>query len=184
MLLTKAVCRRCREPVMHPFTRYQCGTAHDNGNFTAYRLRNYHDNENVIVIMALPDDTVKHTAIGNLTLPLNQRHCPPGDPQHGGVPPPLARPSPGRSPGSVPGVPGYVSGGCGCWSANPWFLRGREPAVQSGGAGRGRPGQSWPCRVGAGLNGNGKALVALPVPWARRRLPGPPSRSANLLCLP
>ena len=55
---------------MHPFTRYQCGTAHDNGNFTAYRLRNYHDNENVIVIIVLPAGTVNLTAIGNSTFPL------------------------------------------------------------------------------------------------------------------
>ena len=71
MPLTKTVCRRCREPVPQPFARYQCRLVHDNGNFTAYRLRNYHYHENVIVIMALPADTVKHTAIGNPTLPLN-----------------------------------------------------------------------------------------------------------------
>jgi hypothetical protein len=71
MPLTKAVYRRCREPEPHPFARYRCGLVHDNGNFTAYRLRNYHDHENVIVIMALPAGTVKHTAIDNPTLPLN-----------------------------------------------------------------------------------------------------------------
>ena len=71
MPLTKAVCRRCREPVPHPFARYQCRLVHDNGNFTAYRLLNYHDYENVIVIMALPAGTVKRTAIGNPALPLN-----------------------------------------------------------------------------------------------------------------
>ena len=69
--LAKAVCRRCREPVLHLFARYQCKLVHDNGNFTAHRLRNYHHNENVIVIMALPAGTVKRTAIGNPTLPLN-----------------------------------------------------------------------------------------------------------------
>ena len=71
MPLTKAVCRRCREPVPHPFARYLCRPTNYNGNFTAYRLLNYHDHENVIVIMALPADTVKITAIGNPTLPLN-----------------------------------------------------------------------------------------------------------------
>ena len=55
----------------HLFARYQCRPAHYNGNFTAYRLRNYHGHENVIAIIALPADTIKRTAIGNPTLPLN-----------------------------------------------------------------------------------------------------------------
>ena len=71
MSLTKAVCRRCREPVPHPFARYQCRLVHDRGNFTAYRLLNCHYHENVIVIMELPAGTVERRAIGNPTLPLN-----------------------------------------------------------------------------------------------------------------